>query len=1287
MKITSNFKSELVKIIYKEELQGDAKSVSSRVILLEFSCYLENYLWRNFDPELSSFDHIMSILLMVNEKFRSGLPAWETFHTREEVFPEFVKAVCELPFGEKTGKRAMTDEEKGSYILFLINCFQSLENKLVRESFLKLVSLPLWKKVTPKRLQIELEKYPQLRRHWDHLVTKDNKEPTAPPKNKKQKTAAKDKGKDKGGGGSPSDNVLADLESTFLPDLVNLFLETLEAVTESALLSRALLLFIERCVELLVDLISQLPTRRFLRLVLLDAQVAVRCKLAVLGKRPEGRLFKQMLQMFMFYMRFEINDQTGMPMSQRDMTDMHYQRLQLVQRIAFKYYGTSAGDPLRDFALTGIGSISSRDALERHFGRLPLDTLKTICEKLCILPPHEGGEDGLEGTVSLSRELLLEVLVTNHEKHRSQIDVFNHMPLYPTEELLWDQNLVPFGQYNGETVLALPKLNLQFLTFHDYLLRSFNLFRLESSYEIREDMNDVIKRVDAKRLIDGRTIFNGWARMAVPIDSFSVTEVKKPNIGETKPAEVKAELVFELSQFSGYIREEWDQLREHDVLFLVTIRATAMETSAGIRGYEEAQQKKGSKEGGHSKEEDSTFPQRHGVVAVRGCEVVQLKDEEGVALNDMSGKPDERAGGASGNKRTVTVRLDSAQYQQDMADANDVYDTVNLLVRRKAKENNFKAVLETIRELMNVAAVNKAVPTWLHDVFLGYGDPASASFGRVNDGEQQPTLDFKDTFVHADHARSSFPEEDYDSVVFEDEQGDAITNSSPPPPYRVCFRTAAESSGKGKEAAKGKETVVITPYIPVNPGPYPQDQPRKNAVKFTPVQTRAIRAGLNHGLTMVVGPPGTGKTDVAVQIISNLYANFPGQRIIVVTHSNQALNDLFEKIMERDIDERHLLRLGSGEKDLSTEKDFSKWGRVNYTLQRRLQLLAEVERLSTSLGAGDDAGYTCESASHFELSQVQARREKFEADLSAAERTDAVVAELFPFTAYFSTAPQLFRRRGYAEDYEIAQGCFRHLEKLFDELRDYRAFELLRSGSQRADYLLTKQARIVAMTCTHAALVRPRLVKLGFKFDNMLMEESAQILEVETFIPMLLQNHDKVEGCRLKRVILIGDHHQLPPVVKNMAFQKYGHLDQSLFARFVRLGVPTIDLNLQGRARPAIARLYSWRYKDLGDLEAVTAGRAGGGAGEAKGKKGQQGGEGGSASASESGAEGGRGYGTPNAGFAHDFQLVDVGDFQGRGESSPTAFFYQNLGEAEYVVATYQVWVGVGVGRGVGGVS
>ena len=39
----------------------------------------------------------------------------------------------------------------------------------------------------------------------------------------------------------------------------------------------------------------------------------------------------------------------------------------------------------------------------------------------------------------------------------------------------------------------------------------------------------------------------------------------------------------------------------------------------------------------------------------------------------------------------------------------------------------------------------------------------------------------------------------------------------------------------------------------------------------------------------------------------------------------KALNQLFEKIMALDIEERHLLRLGHGEESLETEKDFSRF--------------------------------------------------------------------------------------------------------------------------------------------------------------------------------------------------------------------------------------------------------------------------------------------------------------------------------------------------------------------------
>ena len=107
-------------------------------------------------------------------------------------------------------------------------------------------------------------------------------------------------------------------------------------------------------------------------------------------------------------------------------------------------------------------------------------------------------------------------------------------------------------------------------------------------------------------------------------------------------------------------------------------------------------------------------------------------------------------------------------------------------------------------------------------------------------------------------------------------------------------------------------------------------------------QVEALRAAMNPGLTLVVGPPGTGKTDTAVQIVSNIAHTFSSQRTLIITHSNQArtmvhsacalrapsysrpspqaLNDVFEKLMVRDIDERYMLRLGHGEELLETEK-------------------------------------------------------------------------------------------------------------------------------------------------------------------------------------------------------------------------------------------------------------------------------------------------------------------------------------------------------------------------------
>ena len=82
---------------------------------------------------------------------------------------------------------------------------------------------------------------------------------------------------------------------------------------------------------------------------------------------------------------------------------------------------------------------------------------------------------------------------------------------------------------------------------------------------------------------------------------------------------------------------------------------------------------------------------------------------------------------------------------------DDVYKSFNLIMRRKAKENNFKAVLETIRDLMNTKCV---VPSWIQNILLGYGDPAMAHYTRMPKCER--VLDFRDTFLDWQHLRRVF---------------------------------------------------------------------------------------------------------------------------------------------------------------------------------------------------------------------------------------------------------------------------------------------------------------------------------------------------------------------------------------------------------------------------------------------------------------------------------------------------------------------------------------------------
>ncbi|KAL8738831.1 MAG: hypothetical protein Q9181_000435 [Wetmoreana brouardii] len=1165
-------------LLILESLQLLDRSVQSIEGPIMFMLKLSSYLWPGYSDSATNH-HVLLIALIMTVKNRENLPVWDTFSDDGERFSSFFRRILSMSIDNSLAMSIRTQ-----ILSFLICAFQSLDNGLIRKECAPLVSISLWQNLSSEASrERKLEQHPQLKKAWRAAAKRYDAA--------NEETQAKLR-----------------FDRAWLYTLLLDFLSRLqESGTEA-------LVYCERFLEFLTDLESQLPTRRYVNTLIKDLNLLALVRLSPIFKGGENGLFRDLSVLFRHFVNFPIDDHTGIQYTQTQSSEEHSASLAELQRTSLKCFK----EKLTILALSNYAAIDKREELEAHLDPLSDGELASLAGLLGFrikYPPAS--------KVEVGRELLLEIVLSAHERQRTFREVLRDLSLLPTEATLYEPSLLRNERYDGSRSLAIPKLNLQYLSAADFLWRSFILYRCESFFEIRKDMEETVKRLQPQEAqLPNSVRFRGFSRMAIPVSKPAVIEVAPPKVGQDKPAFVRAEIGLDVSRLADSVRREWESLRQDDVVYLLAVNPT--DSPRNLTN-------------GHAVHADS---RDFGFRLLRAAEVEQVLDEDGRVLRDTVD------GEVNGYKRRprlrrLLVKLDSTTYRVDNARKGqgepDVYESINLIVRRRGRENNFKKILETIKSL---ALSDIPVPEWLQEVFLGYGDPTGANYTKLSNRLNE--LDFRDTFLDWEHLVESLP----GRVV----QPVASDEFSTQPPYRLHDIANIDSepprpSKKRRRDDDGvsqpvQKSIKVSTYQPPNNGPYPTDAPKINRVRFTPAQVEAIMSGTQPGLTVIVGPPGTGKTDIATQIINNIYHDFPSQRTLLIAHSNQALNQLFQKITNVDIDERHLLRLGHGEEDLETDVSYSKHGRVESFLDNRGHYLAEVDRLAADLGAPGAHGNSCETAGYFKSVYVVPAWTKFwdSAKSVSASATDIIMS--FPFHQYFSNAPQpLFPQDASKEQVlDTARGCQRHIERIFTELEDIRPFEILRTSRDKANYLLIKEARIIAMTSTHAAIRRQEIADLGFHYDNVIMEEAAQITEIENFIPLALQN-PKDGQLPLQRVVLCGDHLQNSPIVQNLAFRQFANLEQSLFLRFVRLGVPTITLDHQGRARPSIAELYKWRYQALKNLPNVLT-------------------------ESE--------YLRANAGFRYEYQFVNVSDYKGTGESQPTPHYFQNLGEAEYAVAIYQ---------------
>lgn len=1069
---------------------------------------------------------------------------------------------------------------------FIISAFQSLDSGIVRKECAPLVSISIWHNLsTETKRERLLDQTIQLRKVWRAAG--------------KRYEAADNSGKGR----------LRFERSWLFAMILDFFAQLYDPASKLENLR-----YCERFIELLSDLESQLPTRRYVNTLLHDLNTMAVVRLSPMYNDENNGLLRDLHSLLSHYAYFSIDDHTGMQQTTEEAREQYCAHLATLQRAALKHFK----EKLTILALSNYGSVGKREELEGHLSALWENELISLAQHLNLRVAYPESSK-----IIADRALLLEILISAHESKKTFQEVARDLSVLPTEKQLFDPTLLRNDNYNGSQALALPKLNLQYLTVGDFLWRSFVLHRCESFFEVRKDIEDAVKRLRPQAAHNGSgTRLDGFSKMALPISKPSVLEVVPPLVGDDKPAAVRAEIALELNRVADNVRREWEKLRPDDVVFLVSVSAPSKSSNDLNR------------------DAAVSAAEKLGVRHIRAAEVVRVFDEAGRSMGDHTG----HSNGRGPRSLRLQVKLDARMYQEDLKgkkrESDDLYDTINVIIRRQGRENNFKSILESIKSL---TLSDVPLAPWLHEVFLGYGNPAGASYPNI--ATKIKKIDYRDTFLDWQHLIESLP----GKVV--EPNADAVSSFGPPYVLVDVASSPQPSSAKPSKKRRRNEpepeqlvssppVIKVSTYKPQNTGPYPADAVRLNKIRFTPAQIQAIISGTQPGLTVIVGPPGTGKTDVVTQIINNIYHNFPKQKTLLIAHSNQALNQLFQKIVNLDIDERHLLRLGHGEEELDTDSNFSKYGRVESFLENRDGYLREVDRLAQNLGAPGAHGSSAETAGYFNSVYVLPAWTRFQETVARPHTTAEGIIEAFPFHQYFSNAPQPLFPAG-AEKIaieEIANGCYHHISKIFTELAEVRPFEVLRRERDKANYLLTNEARIIAMTCTHAAMRRKEIADLGFRYDNVIVEEAAQITEIEDFIPLAMQNH-KDGATALQRVVLCGDHFQNSPIVQNMAFRQYANLEQSLFARLVRLGVPVINLDRQGRARPSIAELYQWRYPQLGNLPQV-----------------------------EQGAE----YQVANAGFRYDYQFINVPDYKGRGEAEPTPHFIQNLGEAEYAVAIFQ---------------
>jgi intron-binding protein aquarius len=173
----------------------------------------------------------------------------------------------------------------------------------------------------------------------------------------------------------------------------------------------------------------------------------------------------------------------------------------------------------------------------------------------------------------------------------------------------------------------------------------------------------------------------------------------------------------------------------------------------------------------------------------------------------------------------------------------------------------------------------------------------------------------------------------------------------------------------------------------------------KNLLKWNFEQSQAILAATYPGVLLVSGCMGTGKTSLVAEIALQNLRNYPEERILIVSRCEVGISLILQSLAKSgQIFEDLLMRLGSYDQinqsknspEVETENfgDFTKYGRVNFMLKLRLDMLEKIGRIAHDVNPQINPTFTCETALIFNQSQLQARFTSFSQEVSRLARSE-----------------------------------------------------------------------------------------------------------------------------------------------------------------------------------------------------------------------------------------------------------------------------------------------------------